>query len=53
MKLEQEGLITRTKRMITIVEWEAMVKVADFQPRYLHLERQNFQLPPTGELEAA
>ena len=53
MKLEQEGLITRTKRMIRIVEWEAMVKVADFQPRYLHFERQNFQLPPTGELEAA
>src|SRR4051812_45004166 len=39
MKLEQEGLITRTKRMISIVDWKELVKVADFQPRYLHLNR--------------
>ncbi len=37
MKLEQEGLITRTKRMISIVDWKKLVKVADFQERYLHL----------------
>jgi CRP-like cAMP-binding protein len=43
MKLEQEGLITRTKRMITIVDWKELVKVADFEPHYLHLERQNFR----------
>src|SRR4051794_26591688 len=39
MKLEQEGLITRTKRVISIVDWKALVKVADFEPRYLHLNR--------------
>jgi CRP-like cAMP-binding protein len=37
MKLEQDGLITRTKRMISIIDWTQLVKVADFQPRYLHL----------------
>jgi CRP-like cAMP-binding protein len=42
MKLEQEGLIMRTRRVISIVDWKALVKVADFEPRYLHLER------PTG-----
>ncbi len=46
MKLEQEGLITRTKRMITIVDWKELVKVADFEPRYLHLDRQNYRLAP-------
>jgi CRP-like cAMP-binding protein len=40
MKLEQEGLITRTKREITVVDWTRLVMVADFEPRYLHLERQ-------------
>ncbi|MFL6727963.1 MAG: Crp/Fnr family transcriptional regulator [Sphingomicrobium sp.] len=39
MKLEQDGLITRTRRVISIVDWKALVKVADFQPRYLHLDR--------------
>jgi CRP-like cAMP-binding protein len=39
MKLEQQGLITRTRRMISIVDWKELVKVADFEPRYLHLER--------------
>lgn len=43
MKLEQEGLITRTKRMITIVDWKELVKVADFDPRYLHLDPQNIR----------
>jgi CRP-like cAMP-binding protein len=39
MKLEQDGLISRTKRNISILDWPALVKVADFQPRYLHLDR--------------
>jgi CRP-like cAMP-binding protein len=39
MKLEQEGLITRTKRIISIVDWKELIKVADFEPRYLHLDR--------------
>jgi CRP-like cAMP-binding protein len=46
MKLEQDGLITRTKRQITIVDWTKLVKVADFEPRYLHLDRQdNMPMP--------
>jgi len=48
MKLEQDGLITRTKRMITIVDWKELVKVADFQPRYLHLDPQSIELAATG-----
>jgi CRP-like cAMP-binding protein len=35
--LEQDGLITRARRRISIVDWEKMVKVADFNPRYLHM----------------
>jgi CRP-like cAMP-binding protein len=46
MKLEQEGLITRTKRIISIVDWKELIKVADFQPRYLHLDRQNYRPTP-------
>lgn len=53
MKLEQDGLITRTKRMITIADWKELVKVADFQPRYLHLDRQNFRTPPQDLMEPA
>ena len=53
MKLEQDGLITRSKRMITIADWKKLVKVADFQPRYLHLDRQNFQTPHRDMLEPA
>jgi CRP-like cAMP-binding protein len=52
-KLELDGLITRTKRIITIVDWKDLVKVADFQPRYLHLDRQNYQKPPESELQPA
>lgn len=51
MKLEQDGLITRTRRMITIADWKALVKVADFEPRYLHLEQQNYR-PPKQEAMA-
>ena len=51
MKLEQDGLITRTKRMITIADWKELVEEAEFQPRYLHLDRQNFQTPAQDRLE--
>jgi CRP-like cAMP-binding protein len=53
MKLEKDGLITRTKRMITIVDWTELVKVADFQPRYLHLNGQSQTRPERGELQPA
>lgn len=39
MKLEADGLITRTKRMISIGDWKKLAEVADFHPRYLHLEQ--------------
>jgi CRP-like cAMP-binding protein len=37
MNLEADGLIKRDKRVITISDWKTLAKVADFQPRYLHL----------------
>jgi CRP-like cAMP-binding protein len=39
MKLEAEGLIKRTKRVVTINDWQELAKVGDFEPRYLHVER--------------
>ncbi len=41
MKLESMGLIKRSKRMITVNDWQELSKVGDFHPRYLHVE-------PTG-----
>ena len=38
MALEAEGLIRRNKRVIHITDWKKMAKVADFQPRYLHID---------------
>jgi CRP-like cAMP-binding protein len=40
MELEAEGLISRTKRMITVDDWQALAKVGDFQSRYLHVSQQ-------------
>jgi len=37
-KLEEDGLIARTKRAISITDWKELVKEGDFQPRYLHLD---------------
>lgn len=37
MRLEADGFITRSKRMIVIVDWQAMARLADFNPRYLHV----------------
>jgi CRP-like cAMP-binding protein len=37
MRLEKEGHIRRSKRIIEIDDWQNLAKVADFQPRYLHL----------------
>lgn len=42
MKLEADGLIKRSKRMISIADWTKLVKAADFEPRYLHLDRRSF-----------
>ena len=42
MKLEAEGLITRTKRFISVADWKKLVEVADFDPRYLHLGKRSF-----------
>jgi hypothetical protein len=53
MKLEQHGLITRTKRMNTIVDWTELVKVAHFQPRYLQFNGQSQTPHERGELQPA
>ena len=37
--LEREGLLTRTGRSISFPAWERLREVADFSPRYLHLEQ--------------
>lgn len=37
MTLEEDGLISRTKRQITISDWHKLAKVADFEPQYLHI----------------
>jgi CRP-like cAMP-binding protein len=49
MRLEEEGHIRRSKRTIHIDDWQALAKVADFEPRYLHLFRADMPpgLPPT------
>lgn len=39
MRLEEEGHIRRSKRTIQIDDWQNLAKVADFDPRYLHLAR--------------
>lgn len=44
MRLEEQGHIRRTKRHITIDDWHTLAKVADFQPRYLHLQQE--EKPP-------
>jgi CRP-like cAMP-binding protein len=36
--LEEGGLIQREKRSITIADWDALRRTADFDPTYLHLE---------------
>ena len=37
MRLEAEGHIRRERRNIQIDDWQKLAKVADFEPRYLHL----------------
>jgi CRP-like cAMP-binding protein len=39
--LESEGLITRSRRQVTIPDWEKLREVGDFNERYLHLQPQN------------
>jgi CRP-like cAMP-binding protein len=45
MKLQQDGLITRNRRMITVVDWKKMMNEADFDPRYLHIRARAAALP--------
>ena len=49
MRLEDEGHIRRSKRMIQIDNWQNLAKVADFHPRYLHLDRS--AMPPSIPLK--
>lgn len=49
MKLEADGLIRRTKRMLSIIDWPRLSQTADFHPRYLHLQRADVAgTSPTG-----
>jgi len=55
MKLEQDGLIKRSKRIITVNDWAALAEVGDFQPAYLHVnprscERSQGHYLPASEL---
>ena len=36
---QQDGLIKRSRRVISILDWTKLAKTADFHPRYLHLQR--------------
>jgi len=35
--LEEEGLILRSKRAVTVADWPALERAGDFNPGYLHL----------------
>ncbi len=37
--LEKDGYISRSKRRITISDWQKLARVADFHPNYLHIRR--------------
>ena len=32
-----KGVISRDRRVVTIIDWDGMRRVADFDPAYLHL----------------
>jgi CRP-like cAMP-binding protein len=51
MRLEQEGHIRRNRRNIQIDDWHNLAKVADFEPRYLHLR--NGAAPPLPQMAHA
>ena len=36
-KLEQEGLIARTQRAVTVANWEMLARAGDFSAEYLHM----------------
>ena len=38
--LAAAGLITRSKRNVSFPDWDRMREAGDFEPRYLHLDRQ-------------
>jgi len=37
--LRASGLITMSSQRVTILDWRGLVRAADFDPAYLHLER--------------
>ena len=42
--LGKEGLITRTRRSVTVNDWKALAKAGDFQSTYLHLPEHKLAL---------
>ncbi len=52
--LEEDGLIERTKRSITVADWPKLHDAGDFSPAYLHLESMPDRLAaPTGRRQAS
>jgi CRP-like cAMP-binding protein len=49
MRLQDEGYIRRSRRVIDVEDWQSLAKVADFEPRYLHI-RNGAMMPrvPSG-----
>jgi CRP-like cAMP-binding protein len=45
MKLEADGLLTRDRRAITVVDWKKLIAEADFDPRYLHIGERAAPVP--------
>lgn len=50
-RLEEEGHIRRTRRMIEIDDWQNLAQIADFEPRYLHM--QNHVMHPASPSQRA
>jgi CRP-like cAMP-binding protein len=46
--LEGDGLITRNRQTVVIVDWKAMVFAADFNPSYLHLSQAKYSAITTA-----
>ena len=43
-QLDSEGLLSRTKRSVTVRDWKLLAKVGDFKTDYLHLREDQLQM---------
>jgi CRP-like cAMP-binding protein len=51
--LEMDGLIHRSKRAVTIADWQLLRAVADFSETYLHVKEMDEPVPTAGDRMAA